>query len=271
MPDSLLIELAPGTARLSRIEGWWRHRVTALGETALDLDAPQDLAEALSALLDEHCCVRRRTAVVLADTLARLFMVEPPRNAERLRDCKAAAELRFHALYGDNAVAWALRADWDARHPFLACALPCELLDGLRQAASERKLALTRVQPRFVAQWNRWRRRLKDDTWFGSAHAGTLTLGLVAQGRLLEVRSLPIPAEAAHDTQWLDKQLARVALRSALTAPSRLRLCGTIPVAWLENGPDGAIRDWLDPVPPTVDMPAGEAATGALAREGVRP
>lgn len=271
MPDSLLIELTPGTVRLSRTEGWWRHRVTPLGEAALGPDAPQGLAEALTGLLDEHHSARRRTAVIVSDTLARLFVVEPPRNATRPSDCKAAAELRFHALYGDNAATWTLRADWDARHPFLACALPCWLLDGLRQAASERKLALTRVQPRFVAQWNRWRRSLKDGAWFGSAHAGTLTLGLVAQGRLLEVRNLPIPVEAVHDAQWLDKQLARVALRSALAAPSRIRLCGTIPVAWLEASPDGVIRDWLDPVPPATCTPADKAAAGALAREGGRP
>ncbi|TCP10614.1 hypothetical protein EV683_12114 [Crenobacter luteus] len=270
MPDSLLIELTPDTIRLSRLEGWWRQRVTALGETALGPLGQQGLADALGGLLDEHRCVRRRTAVVVSDTLARLFMVEPPRNAARPGDCKAAAELRFHALYGDNAAAWVLRADWDARHPFLAGALPCELLDGLRQAASAHKLALTRVQPHFVAQWNRWRRRLKGDAWFGCAHAGVLTLGLVAKGRLLEVRSLHIPAEAAHDAQWLDKQLARVALRSALTAPPRIQLCGTIPMTWLENSPDGVTRDWLDPVPPAADTPADEAAAGALAREGVR-
>jgi hypothetical protein len=165
--------------------------------------------------------------VVLADELVRLWQVTPPAQASRLADVEAAAALRFFALYGEAAGGWHISGDWDTRAPFFAAAIPRPLLAMLERLAQELGMAIVAVQPQVVAAWNHWRRAIKPNAWFGQVHDGLLALGLVDGGRLRAVRTLPLPAGAAHD--WLTQTVRREALLAGVEPPELVQLCGAVP------------------------------------------
>ncbi len=226
-------------AGLVRSGGWPLGRERLLDTRVLPLaptDAPQRWSELLRAVVDASPARGLTLRVVLADALVRLFMVTPPRNAARLQDCRAAAAMRFRTLYDGAAGDWQLEADWDARHPFLVCAMPRALRAALLQAAAQSRLRLITVAPQFIVALNRWRHSSTSGSsgaWFGVVHAGQLTLGIAERGRLQTVRTLRPAHLADLDAPGLAALLAQEALRLGQPAPPRLQLCGTVPSAWL--------------------------------------
>jgi hypothetical protein len=260
---SLHVGLSMDGVALAQRTGWWRPRATVLGESpalAGRFDSHQLPLHQLRTLLTDAGRSNQAATVVVADAWARYFMVTPPRNAARLDDCRAAAELRFQGLYGEAASGWQVEADWNARHPFLACAMPLPLLAGLQQVGAEYRLRLTAVQPHFTLAWNRWRHQLPPDAWFGTIGAESLTLGIRHSKRLLAVRTLALPAVLSDDRRWLVTQLAREALRLNLPAPERIHVAGPVPGAW--PAPDDGPPDCsaLDGDP---DQALGAAASEA--------
>jgi hypothetical protein len=214
----------------------WRPRITPLSDTSFATEegtSVERMANHLRSMLAEAACTHRAARVVLADDWVRLFMVEPPRNTARLQDCRAAAAMRFQALYGESASGWRLEADWDVKHPFLACAVPQPLLTALNQTAAEHRLTLIEIVPQFIAAWNRWHPLIKPDAWFGVAHAGMLTLGVIQERRLCAVRAVAVPAGGWQDRQWLAAHLSREAMRLDLPVASHVQLCGAVPDAWI--------------------------------------
>lgn len=165
--------------------------------------------------------------VVLADELVRMWQVTPPAQATRLADIEAAAALRFFALYGEAAGGWHISGDWDTRAPFFAAAIPRPLLSMLEQLAKEHGMAIVAVQPQVVAAWNHWRGAIKPGAWFGQVHDGLLAFGIADGGRLRAVRSLPLPAGAAH--AWLTQAVQREALLAGVEVPELVQLCGEVP------------------------------------------
>jgi hypothetical protein len=264
----LRIGLSSTSVALVRSHGWLRPAHELLADQALDTGStpstPQAL-EGLRAALAEAGCTRMAATVTLGNEWARLFMVTPPHNTERMRDCQAAMTMRFQQLYGEPPRDWRVRADWDPRRPFLACALPQALLDELQQAGTDHRLALVAIQPHFVAAWNRWRRAVPARAWFGVADAQTLLLGVIDQGRLADVRRLPLPADALREPGWLAALIAREALRQALPAPERVCLCGSVPETWLTPQHGAPLCMRFDAVGAPASAGAGLALTGVRA------
>lgn len=195
-------------------------------------DAFGDIENRLDSVLRDAKAARLPATVVIADDLTRFFMVTPPHNATGLQDCKAAAGMRFHALYGEPADAWRLAADWNVDKPFLACALPGRLLDAVLHVAGTHRLVLVEVVPQFVAAWNAWSADLKPDAWFGVLHEDSLTLGAIAQAQLVSVRNAALPPTGQHGLAWLGQHVAREALRLGTGAPARIQLCGNVDACW---------------------------------------
>lgn len=199
-------------------------KVTAEQSSTIEL-----LVLQLMRMLEESDSSGHSTHIVIDDRLTRLFMVTPPQNTTSLRDCRAAAAMRFQELYGEPPGQWQIDADWDARQPFLACALPAALPPLLEQAAQEHGLKLLSVAPQFIAAWNRWHAQLDGAAWFGLAHGDQLSLGVVDNRRLRAVRHMPVAEGAwqdAQNTRWLSELLQREALRLSLAPPNSLQLCG---------------------------------------------
>ena len=182
----------------------------------------------------------------------------PPQGSSRLADLEGAAALRFQTLYGEAPAAWQIAAGYDAVQPFLAAALPRQLLALLVQAGASRELNVVEVVPQFVAGWNRWRAHLKAGAWYGLVQNNVLTVGALEQGALRAVRAAQIGGGA----DWLEQHVAREALRLGLAAPQRLQISGAVPLAW-----NGACATLGPALGPTVDWSGAVrlAATGSCA------
>lgn len=220
-----------GSKGRSTVMGQWQGEPTA--QAASDL--PKHLANVLSAAGVSKQPLR----VVLADALVRSWTVQPPTNASRLQDCEAAAAMRFSAVFGDSPADWLIRADYDARHAFLACALPRALLAALQQVWQAQDLHLLSLEPECVALWNHWQRSLPDQAWFGICADDALLLGVVVAGRLQGTRRLPLNGPESRKSDWLERALQREAARLNLPEPKALGLCGKVSSEWTGLHPRG--------------------------------
>lgn len=238
LTTSLHVALSGHRITLRERRGWPRSTVRVLADqTWMDnlANASDALATRLREVLASTPIAGRTTTAILADDLVRYFIVTPPGNATRLADCKAAAAMRFQALYGEPSTGWQLAADWDAQHPFVACAIPQPLHDSLLNLASDHRLRLVHIEPAFVATWNQWRRRLSSDAWFGVVSGQFLTIGMISGQRLCAVRATPISLEVWQDTNCFSEHIAREALLLGLPLPQKLQLCGDVPDDWADR------------------------------------
>jgi hypothetical protein len=263
----LRIGLSATGITLLRTSGWFNKRSSVLADLACpeqEWAAPGSLEAQLRTMLTEFKCERQPVTIVLSDPLARLWTVTPPRNAARLSDCQAAAAARFQMLYGEPMTGWELAASWNARHPFLACAIPRALLLTLQTVAREHRLTLLEIAPQFVAAYNFWRAKMRAGSWFAVLHDKVLTIGAIDQQRLRSVRAAPLPDQAWSDQGWLAQHLSREALRLNLALPSQLQVCGAVPGHWLLQAAGSVRCTRLDADAGGAPVPAGVAlARGA--------
>jgi hypothetical protein len=237
--QALRIGVAPHALALLKTSRWQGAPLEVIAEHSFDGAGPasfEAIGAALRQLLQESGVQGWPASIVLADQLARVWQVSPPQQSSRLADLEAAAALRFQALYGEPASNWQVTAGWDAARPFLAAAVPRQLLAQLQHAASEQQLALLEVVPQFVAGWNAWCGALKPGAWYGLVQQNVLTLGALDGAALRAVRACALPDDAS--LAWLGQHVAREALRLNLPLPERVQLSGAAPAAW--NNSSGA-------------------------------
>lgn len=225
------------------------------------------LYSVLTASLHATTCARAPTTVVLADQWVRYFVVTPPQNIRALQDCKAAAAMRFQALFGQSCSHWQLRGDWHSRRPFLVCAIPMELQDMLLQLTATFKLTSASIEPHFVAVYNRRRRAMGAGQWLGVVDGRILTLGAVTGEYLMAVRVAYLSEDAA-TSDWLIDHVTREALRLGLVAPVTLILAGDVPASWRALKGPLTCRH-VDPDTTTTSFPPLSSGM-RLARAGMR-
>jgi hypothetical protein len=232
----LRIGLSRTGASVVRTSGWLQTHNEVVAEWTGSQDectSPESVINKLGVLLKEVDCQGMPARIIVSDVWVRRWMVVPPHNATSIADCQAAASARFQTLFGDAISGWHLAADWDARHPFLACAIPRPLLAALQQLANEHGLVLLEVVPHFVAAWNSWRKHFQAGTWFGVLHQKVLTFALVGQNGPEFVRDVTLPYEAMRDQYRVPEILGREALRLNVPVPMEIRLCGQVPAHWV--------------------------------------
>lgn len=205
-----------------------RHEVSVLAEQRCADSALDSIGGAVASLLGSSGCNGWPVSFVIADDLARLWQVTPPPGAARMADLEAACAFRFQALYGEPPSAWRIAADFDPVLPFLAAALPRQLLAQLEQAASAQRMVTIETVPQFVAGHNRWRKWVRPDAWYGLVHDGVLSVGAAGV-----VRPIAVPLDA--NAVWLAGQLEREALRLNVAAPGHLFASGEVPAAWTDG------------------------------------
>jgi hypothetical protein len=263
--ESLHLRLTHRSITLLKTSGWPRTITTVAGNARFSegtLSNPDRFSKALAAVLEQAKCRGMATSVTLADELVRLFMVTPPQNIGRLADCHAAAAMRFQALYDQAPSAWKIDANWDVRHPFLACAMPVGLLSSLQEACVQHRLKLIEIQPQFVTAYNRCRKALGSEVWLGSVQGSALTLGAFDQQRLAAIRPLSLPASAWQDDEVLPNCLEREALRLGLSAPQQIQICGDFPGHWASRKIGSLLCVRL---PEPIIGPSNSAPAGAVA------
>jgi hypothetical protein len=258
--QALRIGVSRQAVALLKTSRWQGAALEVVAEQNVGSGSVEAIGAAVRELLADAGCAGFTASVVLADDLARLWQVTPPQEAARLADLEAAAALRFQGLYGEPAAAWVMSAGWDADRPFLAAAMPRQLLAVLQQAAAEQQVTLVDIAPQFVAGWNQWRGALKPGAWYGLVQQGVLTLGAVDGASVRSVRATALPDGA--NLEWLTRHVEREALRLNLAMPSRLQLSGAAPAAW--NSSTGAtLACSLLAGHPALSATAQLAATGA--------
>ena len=262
----LHIEISSSEITILQSSGWWSRSVTVLHQQSLhadDIASEELLAAQLQLALRAVDCLNMIATMSLPDTLVRMWMVTPPANAATMADCKAAAALRFHGLYGEFATDWELVANWDAQRPFLASAMPRSLLQRLLAVCADFKLTLLRLEPHFVTIWNRYRQQLGQQAWMALLDKESLTLGAVQDGRLVALRTANVTGELMHTRDWIDQHLQREALLLNLTPPKKLQIVGAIPPQWQKQAA-GQIQCQPLGAGSSVVMHAEKLQTGAL-------
>jgi hypothetical protein len=251
---SLTIQISQQGVKLTRERGCWPRRSEVLADHAWrdtelenSLESVANLiATRLPQILLETECKKMPLTVVFSDACFRMWMVTPPQNVSSFSDCQAAASLRFLSLYGETTNDWEIAADWDAALPFLACALPRSLLKAVREVAEEFQLTLLDVLPQFTWQWNRWRKQIAAGAWFAVLNQQELTLAIIAQNRILTLRSIDLTAASHENKTWLCQYLKRESLRLNLPQATQLQVCGAVPDAWLVATDGGVLCSRLD-------------------------
>ena len=257
--QSLRIGVSKQAVALVAASRFGKARTQVIAELALGANAGVDaIGATMRQLLVDAGCAKWNATVVLADELARIWQVTPPAAAARLADLEGAAAVRFQSLYGEPASGWKLAAGWDAAKPFIACALPRQLLAMLAAVAAEQQVTLVEIVPQFVAGWNQWRHDLKPGAWYGLVQHNVLTLGAIDAGQVRAVRAAALPEGAG--IEWLSQHVAREALRLNLPVPQRLQLSGQAPSTW--NNSSGAFACAL--LAPQLDQSLSHAARLAV-------
>ena len=249
----LRLGVAPDGLALVRTGFWPHERAQLLDHVRFEENGFDPIAREADALLAAHRNAGWLLRVVLSDELVRLWQVAPPVGAARMADLEAACALRYHALFGASPAGWQISADWNARRPFLAAAMPQALLGRLTQAAADQGFRLVEVAPQFVAALNQFRALRRPGAWFGLVHGGVLSVAAFDGKQLAAVRTAPIPEGA--DRDWLEGHVAREALRVGLGRPERLQVSGPAPQGWASSA--GRLKfactlfeDELDPLWP---------------------
>ncbi|MET3106033.1 hypothetical protein AAKU67_000510 [Oxalobacteraceae bacterium GrIS 2.11] len=235
---SLLVEISVSAITVSQSHGFFRRTLSILHQQPLavdDINNEETLAAQFSLALQAVQVQNLNISVTLADSLVRMWLVTPPKNAASLSDCQAAAMLRFQALFGVSMSDWEMVADWDALRPFLACAVPRSLLARLQAVCDGFRLTLQMMTPHFVMTWNRFRKELRPDAWMAILNNDILTIAAMDQGRLVAIRSTSAPYELYHRRAWLEQHVQREAMLLNLTAPTRLQIQGALPPQWQKN------------------------------------
>lgn len=196
----------------------------------------QNLAQHIDRCLQQLPASRCTLQIILDDALVRYWKVTPPQNIARLDDLRAAARIRFEALYDLPLSDWIIEADWHATEVFLACAIPASLILGLSQRLNQpeyRHVTVTGYDPAFIYHWNHHQPQLANTMeGFGVLGTGTMTVALIHNAKITAVRCLPLADLQPHSLQALDQAIQNLGLQLEIAPPGKIWLTGNLPDAW---------------------------------------
>ncbi|MFZ6646013.1 hypothetical protein ACO0LO_09865 [Undibacterium sp. TJN25] len=230
-PTSILVGISNESIAIFRAQRFFRKFAEPIfvGDYSLDITETHDSEQFFSKLrnvLLASGCAGKPIQIVLGNEQVRLFFVTPPDRPASLKDCRAAAAMRFQALYGEPVDNWRLDADWDACAPFLACAIPEMQLARFNDVISKLDSNLISIQPYFISAWNRWRKNVSNNDWFGVSQNNHFALATLNHRRLMSIRTIHIE-NLSSDQYWLDVFVRREALRLNVSQPTKLLICGS--------------------------------------------
>jgi len=176
--DPVLLNLTPAGCEM-RVAG--ERRLLATPEGALAW--PADLATQLPA--------GARVRAQVADRALRYLVLQWPGSVGGRKEREAWLAHQFKQVHGIDAADWVFGCDTDpVGDPFIACAMPRALVDGLRAAVAAGKGRLLGLTGRFVAQFNGAAHRMDAaDGALASIEQDRLTLGVWRDGRWRAVLS----------------------------------------------------------------------------------
>ena len=205
--------------------------------------------EALAALLAEPAWSGTHTRVVIADHWVRYAIVPWAETLSSADERLAHGRQILASLYGEAVAGWDVRiSDAPPQTTRVACAVPGELLAGVRAACQAHGNPLGSLQPQLVAAFEAWRAHLPAArAWFVSVEPGSLAAARLTRQGWDRVHRVRIGVD------WL-RELKRLQTfgRLAGNSPEDGQVYVDAPHAWREvaagsgAGVDEAGLRWLE-------------------------
>ena len=250
--DEVGAYLSPHRLCLVRLQRGARPKPVAEHEQRFETvknDSWEAPLSALGALLAQPPWSGARTRVVLADHWARYIIVpwsaELRSNEERLGHARQLLDSSF----GEAVAGWEVRiSDAPPQATRVACAMPGELIAGIRAACEAAGATLLSLQPQLIDAYAVWRHRLPQaNSWFVSIEQGSLTAARLGRNGWDRVYGVRI------GTDWL-RELKRLQTfgRVARNRPEDGQVYVDAPHSWREvavsasAGADISGLQWLD-------------------------
>jgi hypothetical protein len=195
-------------------------------------DLSSHFALCLQALPAQRCGLH----IVLDDALVKFWKVVPPANTVQFDDLGAAARIRFEALHDLPVSEWTIQADWNAREPFLACAVPAHFLTALGECLNKPKSHRTKViacTPAFIHCWNRHQPHMANSVQgLGVVNETTVTIAIIQNAKLIETRCFPLPDVRLESLQGLDQAIQNWGVQLDRKIPELMWLTGRLSRMW---------------------------------------
>lgn len=194
------------------------------------------VADAIHSCLSSIKPAASSVRILVSDYYARFWIAQPPAEATTKSDLSASARWRFEDLFGEPPLVWNIEADWNARRPFMACALPNLLTDAIATTSAACRIGVTSCLPRFIAEWNTHHRRLRkyDSVWLAVLADSTVTIALVRGKEIAQIQQVRCLPTNGVDLDALTASLRGMALQAEHACPSTVMLCGDVPEQWHE-------------------------------------
>jgi hypothetical protein len=206
---------------------------------------------ALAARLGEPSWVGARTRIVVADHWARYAIVPWVATLTSTEERLAHGRQLLHGLYGEAVASWDVRlSEAPPGATRVACAVPGELVAGVRAACLAHGNTLLSLQPQLIASYSAWRHRLPQaNAWFVSIEQGALAAARLGNNGWDRVYGVRIGSDGMRELRRL-QTFGRLASRS----PQEGEVYVDAPFAWREaaagsdTAASGGGLHWLEEI-----------------------
>ena len=205
--------------------------------------------EAFAAMLAHPPWAGTRTRVVIADHWARYAIVPWAAALNSAQERLAHGRQLLTGLYGEAVAGWDLRiSEAPPQATRVVCAVPGELIAGVRAACAAHGSTLLSLQPQLVAAYDAWRQCLpQSNAWFVTIEQGSLAAARLGPTGWDRVHGVRIGAD------WM-RELKRLQTfgRLASNSPEEGQVYVDAPHAWrevaagTESGTDATALQWLE-------------------------
>jgi len=231
--DEIGAYLSPHRLCLVRMQRGLRPRQIAAHELALQPqnDAWSTPVETFAQLLAEASWHGAPVRIVIADHWARYAVIPWDGSVSAGEERLAHGRQLLTGIYGETIADWDVRiSEAPPQAPRVACAVPSELVSGLRAACATQGMNVLSLQPQLIAAYAAWRHCLPGtNAWFVSIEKGSLAaarLGAAGWDRVYGVRI---------GVDWM-RELKRLQTfgRLASSSPGDGQVYVDAPHAWAE-------------------------------------
>ncbi len=205
--------------------------------------------EAFASVLGQPPWAGTHTRVVIADHWARYAIVPWVASLSSAPERLAHGRQLLTSLYGEAVAGWELCiSDAPPRASRVICAVPGELIEGVRAACAAQGGTLLSLQPQLVAAYEAWRPSLPQaNAWFVSVEQGSLAAARLGRYGWERVHGVRIGSD------WM-RELKRLQTfgRLASNSPEEGQVYVDAPHAWRQvaagtaNAGQGSGLQWLE-------------------------
>jgi hypothetical protein len=232
--DEIGAYLSPHRLCLVRMRRGVRPSPAAEHEERLAASAGDSWEAALAALaarFAEPSWSGARTRVVFADHWARYAIVPWVATLTTTEERLAHGRQLLNGLYGEAIASWDVRlSEAPPGATRVACAVPGELIAGVRAACLAHGNALLALQPQLIAFYSAWRHHLPTaNAWFVSIEEGALAAARLGSNGWDRVYGVRIGSDGMRELRRL-QTFGRLASRS----PQEGEVYVDAPLAWRE-------------------------------------